>query len=147
MKSPLEFLPGMAPTKDDLICPGGCPARQFERGAYGTTLIGFSGGPEEDPNHWTLIFKCRDCGKTFVKEWIIRSAEVCYTDLDRRVLMGKPLHCCTIKYQTRCDCGGWRKHFGSLWMTYGRREDGSFGPLEPQRRRCDGCGAETEFGD
>lgn len=134
------YPPGMAPNQRDLICPAGCPprgAKQFKVGGVSTTLVGFSGGPKNDGNHWTAGFDCKDCGGHFCKEWIVRSGVVAYVDEERRVLIGEPLSCCRSSYQVRCECGAWRKHAwalsGKKWITL----------AEPEFWRCGGCGKET----
>lgn len=109
------------------------------------TMVG-SNGP--DPNHhWNQRF-CLRCHKNFVREYIISSDSVWYTDTGKCgiVLQGIP-SCCTSTYKIPCPCcsDGLLLHStGRGWTSY-EQQDGRTVPKQAMLWKCDTC--EVELGD
>lgn len=92
---------------EGIVCPQGCPDKVIGGGVR-QTLVGFFGGEENDPNHFTQSCKCSNCQVTFLKHWVPKGKRVWYTQ-DEYCIAGSP-GCCATSYLKPCDCGGWQKH-------------------------------------
>ena len=106
---------------DQRTCPA-CGSASVVFGGTSTTLVGWMGGPDQNPNHHTQGCECRGCGLSYSREWVIASknawaavgvdeGEVIYGSKTRTkyVIAGYP-SCCAENYLTHCRCGAWAKN-------------------------------------
>lgn len=68
----LTFQAEFDPLQD--YCPK-CNSKNLERGWTETTLMGWIGGPENNPNRHRRIIRCLDCNLKYVLTWRIRHKE------------------------------------------------------------------------
>jgi hypothetical protein len=134
-----------------VVCPYGCTDTskvQYQEAT--TTLVGWSGGPEDDPNHHHQTGRCLACGRAFIKHWVRRDKSTWYTADNRQdhnhLLLGWPT-CCERIYTYRCKCGGAVQHNNMLvapgaypgtisFVTV----DGRSIPAQPMYYLCKQCG-------
>ncbi|KKL88468.1 hypothetical protein LCGC14_1924360 [marine sediment metagenome] len=126
---------------DAVVCPHGCPAdTKITEGFYSTTLLGWSGGPDRDPNHRKFDGTCKGCGQSFIKHWVVRDRNAWYTDETGHVLMGHAT-CCMEVYARPCTidgCVGFQRYATRGAMSF-RIEDGKSVPNHPVYWTCDTC--------
>jgi hypothetical protein len=112
------------------------------------TLVGYFGGPDEDPNHWQEGVDCLDCGKPSTKHWVPRGKNSWYTDVEFNfVIRGLP-SCCEDRYLLPCwKCEGWKAHStrlsGNGTVIYDLSSGGCV-PKQPMYWKCLDCGDKTE---
>jgi ssDNA-binding Zn-finger/Zn-ribbon topoisomerase 1 len=117
-----------------------CGSDQLQWGGYGHTLVGYSGGPEKDGNHYTGDLFCRGCDTRFAEEWVPRSRAYWITVAGSRdVIYGEP-GCCDTQYSLPCECGGKISHT-MQGKSYGGGSNatGDWGPKQPMVWTCDSC--------
>lgn len=78
-------------------CPY-CGSKNIEDKGAMTTLVGYSGGPMDDGNHFTQERTCGHCFKKWYREWVPRNRSVWLADPDGVILAGEPT-CCTSRYR------------------------------------------------
>lgn len=113
---------------DQPTCPA-CGSADVTFGGTLTTLVGWVGGPDQNPNHHTQDCQCGACGLKYSREWVIRDKNAWATVwLDEgEAIYGRPVKtkyaiagypsCCTTGYLVRCRCGAWAKNrrSESIW--------------------------------
>ena len=128
---------------DGLICPFGCDAVVQGKGTT-TTLVGWFGGPDKDPNHWSQSCTCTKCGEKFVKHWVIADHNAWYSQ-GGYCLAGKP-SCCESSLKVHCQCGGWQEHSrSSNGLNITNNVKGHWIPGDPQYWQCTQC--KTKYPD
>lgn len=107
---------------EGVLCPFGCKEAVIDQRGVSSTLVGWFGGPDENPNHHTMGCQCGSCGNHFAKHWVIRDKSAWYTAvnlLGNPVILGIPT-CCETNYTLPCPCGGKLQHsvgssYGTTW--------------------------------
>ena len=130
-------------------CPS-CGSEELQRGEPCTTLIGFRGGPERDPNRWSRGLTCKACGEKFVENWVHRDQSYWVYDKNKHVRCGEPT-CCETNLTLPCRCGGKLAHITSLEakkkgdglsvLVFDIGKDGAT-PHQSMYRVCDSCDVE-----
>jgi hypothetical protein len=140
---------------DQRTCPR-CASTNVAYGGTSSTLVGWLGGPEENPNHHQQVGKCTDCQCVFVRHWVVRSKNTwCtiegiregdgYTTAFghyfpfRYTIAGMP-SCCVSAYVVHCPCGGWRRSQQQGRMIRYETSDGKRICSPPDAWDCDKCG-------
>jgi hypothetical protein len=100
-----------------------CGSANVDHGGTSTTLVGWSGGPDQDPNHKSQDCRCNSCGFEWLREWVTADRNAWATEVivitpwvnteprqigrsDRYAIAGYP-SCCQSVYFVRCPCGAW----------------------------------------
>jgi hypothetical protein len=104
-----------------------CGSANVDHGGMSTTLVGWIGGPDQDPNHKTQVCRCNACDFEWMREWVTRDRNAWATEVirpvprvntDPRRIPEVPPHrhkyaiagypsCCESMYFVRCSCGAW----------------------------------------
>lgn len=92
---------------ESVICPFGCSnSEKVEIRGSSTTLVGWSGGPDDNPNHHTQGCICHECGQSFTRHYVKSKKRAWYVDKNRNCILGVPA-CCESSYRIRCEkCSG-----------------------------------------
>ena len=139
---------------DEWLCPY-CDSKDLHREGSWTTLEGWGGGPDEDPNHWTCECVCKACKQSFARMWVKRGKKIWYVSpwsasgSDFAKVLRGVAGCCQTSYANPCECGGWMRHSavldgksGALGFKAGA--DGRWGPCQPMYFQCISCGKKVE---
>jgi hypothetical protein len=142
---------------DGIACPQ-CKSTDLTESWTSHTLVGYSGGPENDGNHWKTPATCNACGVAFTKHWVPRDKNAWYTQ-GSYVVKGDAT-CCGDGYWQPCHCGGWMRHLVSLsgkgFRSFGQEVDdkgnetGRCVPGQPMGWKCidcDGLFPDERWGD
>jgi len=127
------------------ICPYCEEERCMNFTKYGesTTLVGFFGGIENNPNHYSQRVQCKSCEKTFVKEWVYSKNSVWYTECGTNVILSGFPSCCTDSYLLLCECGGKKIHSTNSKESGGIKTFVTSGdrtlPKQPMYWQCNNC--------
>lgn len=119
------------------FCPY-CNSNNIEKGGAQTTLVGWFGSDDENPNHHSCSIDCLDCNQKSIKHWVIKDKNYWYVNTESHCLFGKPSCCATI-YKLKCDCGSWMLH--SCYDKYQEFTSiaGKCIPNQPMYWECDSC--------
>lgn len=141
---------------NERTCPR-CGKSDVGWGGCSTTLVGWSGGEDQNPNHWTQSADCRACGLHFTREWVIRDKNAwCAVAIDEgAVVYGHPIKtmyviaghpsCCESTYKLMCACGSWTQN-RQLHKAVSSRAgpDGKWVSNPPHIWDCPSCGYSSE---
>lgn len=118
-------------------CPR-CGSADVTFEGYTTTLVGYSGGPQNNPNHHEAGARCLACELVYTRHWVPygrKSWATARVQIDGRVayvtIAGWP-GCCERSYHVRCSCGKWVPH----------RHKGAVTPTGREQVWVCSCGAE-----
>lgn len=129
---------GTVEIEDVVVCPN-CNSKDIVRGHASTTLVGWSGGLENDPNHHKCGVKCKSCDTSYTEHWVPRSKSYWVVNSEQHVVIGEPT-CCETIFTIACECGGKIAHNRrNIGQHFEEQEDGSWGPKHPMYWQCNNC--------